>query len=485
MVRSAFHHSAFLLVFLFLALGAQGEEKVRPPQFLKAGESLSGSLRIEVGRTDYNLYVPSEAFAVRFKLSEASADLDLILRRDEAVAASGKTADFDEEIFVSRLSDTPLRTGSYSLEVRYPFSHPPAGKGRPAELVTYRLSYELYIPSPEPLSAGTAKTLSLTRENGNYLCFYIDVPPGTRQLRFDLYDTTGDLDLWLRRGDISLSPAQADLRSETTLSRESILLKGRDFFVEPGRYFLSVFDPLPYNDRPEGFTVLAAFAADPPRFLLEIPEIPRPQDSLDRALRATVEIHSQAAGGSGCLVSPDGYILTNLHVVKRGGPDGPGGKPVVAVNMKNDLPPRELFQASIIRTDAARDLALLKIDAGLYGQPLPAGYRFPHLPLGDSAALSLGEPLTFIGYPSIGGTGSRVSVTLSRGVVSGFEHTRSGRLIKTDGEINEGNSGGAALNPRYELIGLPTQIVGIAGGQLGFITPVSIIPDEWLTLIRR
>ena len=227
----------------------------------------------------------------------------------------------------------------------------------------------------------------------------------------------------------------------------------------------------------------ASFSKDAPAFLLAYPLLPEPKSPLDLALRATVEIHAEDAGGSGCLLSPAGYVITNLHVL--GGIGSPNDeKPVIALNLRDDLPPLELFRAEVVRTDEKRDLALLKIVSGLYGQPLPPKYRFPAFPLGDVKSLAIGDPLGFFGYPTIGGTGSRVTMTYTRGVVSGFEKTGASFYIKTDGEINEGNSGGAAVNQRWELIGLPTQIVGIAGGQIGYITPVTAIPEDWLSLLK-
>ncbi|MFW5843717.1 MAG: trypsin-like peptidase domain-containing protein [Spirochaetota bacterium] len=92
-------------------------------------------------------------------------------------------------------------------------------------------------------------------------------------------------------------------------------------------------------------------------------------------------------------------------------------------------------------------------------------------------------PPVSTGRASRRGTGSRVTITYTRGVVSGFEETSVGTIIKSDAEINEGNSGGAALNDEFELVGLPTQVVGFDAGQLAYIYPVGLIPEEWLRTI--
>ncbi len=83
----------------------------------------------------------------------------------------------------------------------------------------------------------------------------------------------------------------------------------------------------------------------------------------------------------------------------------------------------------------------------------------------------------------MGGAGSRVSVTLTKGIISGLMRFYDGYLYKTDAEMNPGNSGGAVVNAFYELIGLPTTIVGDASGKMGFIHPVSLLPPSWLMLI--
>ena len=156
----------------------------------------------------------------------------------------------------------------------------------------------------------------------------------------------------------------------------------------------------------------------------------------------------------------------------------------VAVNTSPFIPPVELFLAQPVFLDRDRDLALLKITGGLYGQPLPFRYRFPFFRLGNPAELVIGQPLGFIGYPAIGGTGSRVTVTYSQGVVSGFQRNPVISLIKTDGVFHDGSSGGAALNSYGELIGIPTVIVGDGSGQIGFVSSLDMLSAEWISAIN-
>src|SRR6185436_17888125 len=122
----------------------------------------------------------------------------------------------------------------------------------------------------------------------------------------------------------------------------------------------------------------------------------------------------------------------------------PVSEVVVSVSFDPRLPPVETYRGRVERTDTRLDLALVRITSGFYGQPLPPGYRFTTVELGSVPALQIGDPLWLVGYPSTGGMGSRVTIHCTHGVLSGFDRTDFGLLLKTDAEINSGNSGGAA-----------------------------------------
>jgi serine protease Do len=161
--------------------------------------------------------------------------------------------------------------------------------------------------------------------------------------------------------------------------------------------------------------------------------------------------------GSGVVVSPEGYILTNNHVV-----DG-------ATNVEVVLSDRREYKARVIGTDDKTDIAVVKIDAGV----------LPAITIGDSDKVEVGDYALAIGNPF--GVGQ--SVTL--GIISA---TRRGNLgiegpgayedfIQTDAAINPGNSGGALVNERGELIGINTAIIahGSSGNQgIGFAVPVNL-----------
>lgn len=198
---------------------------------------------------------------------------------------------------------------------------------------------------------------------------------------------------------------------------------------------------------------------------LDIPEAGLLRDRIP--YRAVVQIiamvntsrgEEQGWWGSGTLVTPDGFILTNAHVVSSSKEFGEIARLIVALTLAQDQPPEPRYQAEVVQLDQNLDIAVIRITRDLYGNPLdPATLNLPHVPLGDSDALQLGDPLVIIGYPSIGGE----TVTLTRGEVSGFTSQPeygNRAFVKTSATIAGGNSGGLAVNEKGEMIGIPTQL---------------------------
>ncbi len=161
----------------------------------------------------------------------------------------------------------------------------------------------------------------------------------------------------------------------------------------------------------------------------------------------------QRGQGSGFIISPDGYILTNNHVV--GGAD----------EIKVKLADGRKFKAKVIGKDPQSDVAVIKIDAK----------NLPVLPLGDSDALEVGEWVIAIGNPF------GLAETVTVGVVSAKGRSRLGindyeDFIQTDAAINPGNSGGPLLNIHGEVIGMNTAIFSRSGGSMGigFAIPINM-----------
>lgn len=160
------------------------------------------------------------------------------------------------------------------------------------------------------------------------------------------------------------------------------------------------------------------------------------------------------AGGSGVIVSAEGYILTNHHVIKEAGE--------IAVSLNDG---RE-FPATVVGSDASSDIAVVKIEEK----------NLPFLKLGNSDDLAIGEWVVAIGNPM----GLQTSVTA--GIVSAkgrnnLKITDFGDLIQTDAAINPGNSGGPLLNLKGEVVGINTAIMSTSGGYMGigFAVPSKIV----------
>ena len=158
-----------------------------------------------------------------------------------------------------------------------------------------------------------------------------------------------------------------------------------------------------------------------------------------------------SGGGSGFLFTPDGYLLTNSHVVRAGKPAFPVGQPRPAYRVS--LADAREFRARWVGDDPDTDLAVLQIDAVSQGS-------LTHAPLGRSTGLKRGEIAIAIGNP-LG-----FEHTVTSGIVSALGRsmrTNTGRLIpdviQTDAALNPGNSGGPLLNARGEVIGVNTAII--------------------------
>jgi S1-C subfamily serine protease len=475
----------FAIIFLLVLSPTAFAQKGAAP--LPASGDVRGRIDLRTAQPtqEYRLQVTEDTYAVELALSDATADLDLLIRRtDGSLFSVSESTDYNERVLLTRLSEPALETGTYTVEVSYQLPEPPRLGNQIVVEIPYKLTVRSVSTRPEGrLVPGEPRSGILSPEEGMRLTYSIKIPEDAEALRLDIVESAGDIDLFVAQGNAYANPFLSEHRSESFLSRESIVITRRSVPpLQSGTYYVSVIDQLS-RDRPVGFSVLATLDASPPALLLTLPTLEIPQDPLDRALLATVElVTGDDSGGSGVLVSPEGHILTNWHVIR--GPAGVNSENIyVGMSLDHRKPSQELFRAELVDAAPERDLALLRVSAGLHGQALPPGYRFPFVPIGDHERLRVGENLGFVGFPLVGGTGSRVTITYTRGVVSGFEETSVGTIIKSDAEINEGNSGGAALNDDFELVGLPTQVVGFDAGQLAYIYPVGLIPEEWLRTI--
>lgn len=175
------------------------------------------------------------------------------------------------------------------------------------------------------------------------------------------------------------------------------------------------------------------------------------------------QLFPQEGAGSGVIVSEDGYILTNNHVIRN------------ASQIRVRLLDGTELEGRVVGTDPPSDLAVIKVD--------PKGRKLPAAELGDSHALRVGQLAIAIGNPF--GLGSTVTV----GVVSALNRSIQvpgfviDNLIQTDAAINPGNSGGALVNSAGQVIGINTAIIPQAQG-IGFAIPSSVARSVMEQLIR-
>ena len=165
----------------------------------------------------------------------------------------------------------------------------------------------------------------------------------------------------------------------------------------------------------------------------------------------------QVGLGSGVIIRPDGYIVTNNHVI--------AGADVIEVTLENN----KVYPAKLVGTDPATDIALIKIDA----EDLPA------IRMGNSDDLRLGEWVLAIGSPY------DLRSTITAGIVSAKGRSmpnydgqyRVESFIQTDAAVNPGNSGGALVNAAGDLVGINTSIISRTGSYTGysFAVPVNIV----------
>lgn len=171
---------------------------------------------------------------------------------------------------------------------------------------------------------------------------------------------------------------------------------------------------------------------------------------------------SEQAEGSGIIISSDGYIMTNYHVVQYADPKSGSSSDTV---LEVFLPDKRQAKARFIGGDSQNDLAVVKIDLK----------NLPVASLGDSSKLEVGELAVAIGNP----LGMEFAGSVTVGVVSALNRTvdtgdKTLNLIQTDAAINPGNSGGALVNSQGQVIGINTIKISESGVEgLGFAIPIN------------
>ncbi|MCW3117618.1 MAG: serine protease [Chitinophagaceae bacterium] len=177
-------------------------------------------------------------------------------------------------------------------------------------------------------------------------------------------------------------------------------------------------------------------------------------------------IPEQRGSGSGVIISEDGYIVTNNHVVADG-ENGTGIADEISVTLSN----KKTYKARVIGRDASTDLAVLKID----------GNGFPYLVYGNSDKAKLGQWVLAVGYPLTLETTVTAGIISAKGRAIGINQRQSQTpvesFIQTDAAVNQGNSGGALINTNGELIGINSAILAPSGTYAGysFAIPINLV----------
>ncbi len=187
-------------------------------------------------------------------------------------------------------------------------------------------------------------------------------------------------------------------------------------------------------------------------------------NDLSQTAKSVVQIfagfqnESIGSSGSGSVVD-EYHVLTNYHVVNH----EDRISDVIQIWFTNsDLskPPSQYVSGSVEFVDKTADLALIKTHEKIYQHPVS---------FLQGAMPDIGSQITVIGFPSLGSS----TITLTSGIVSGYMTLNGVDMIKTDSELNKGNSGGVAVNSNNQIVGVPTavNIDAETGGRLGLIVP--------------
>jgi S1-C subfamily serine protease len=458
---------------------------VQEPIALAAGVAWEGELAVDTAAAlDFRLELPLDVIAVDLELECLVADLDLAA----APAGGGHGLDAQpwssageegvERLLLRRMLQPDIGGARIDVRVQYVYDQAPIQDGRPLARAPFKLLARVH---GSRVDAALAPLVPLRAEldalSGGFRVFSVEVPEGAACLRLDLFDVDGDLDLFAAHRVRVLSTGARTATAMNPWGAEHLVLDaGSTPGLRAGTWFVHVENLVDPLER-ASFGIVASFAAQAPECVRGLPQFPaaraveRPRD----AVPAVFELFSGGFGGSGTCISQDGWILTNAHVVAG----GPGSAVVVCVPLERGRAARESFLGRVVEFEPERDLALVHVVSGFRGEPIPEGYAFPWVPLREGLALEPGDELWLVGYPGGGGQHTRVTVSISRGIVSGFETGPWGLVVKTDAELQVGSSGGAALDASGRLLGVPSTLVELGAGQFGYVLPLESIPATW------
>lgn len=496
-------------------LGFSGPEVTGARPAPSSEQSVAGEVRedalfmveLPVDSPDYRTYVifvPKGARSLLVTANGADGDVDLFLRHGKPINNyrgdpdhRANAARLDEQLYVDGASQPPLRPGKYYLDITRAVSEAPIA---PFEVA---VRFDAARPPPIPATTGPIEAISfgqrvlvqLERDERKAARFSFQVPPTARRLHVSVLGATRDIDLFLRQGEVITDYDEStgyDWKAVSSRLNERLTIDAASApTLRAGTYYLDVAS-LVSSDVHIRFTLLITLD-DPPQLQqadMRLPPFSRstPLSPLERVLQATVQIEGEHGAGSGTCLTPTGLIVTNYHVLDH---EGKLQEKDVYVSFPDawDEPPEQAFVARVVAHDEALDLVLLQLEKDIFDRELAAGVALPWVPVGDASRVRLGEVLLIAGYPGVGGDESRSSISVTRGIVAGFNTDGQRRTwIKTDATINSGNSGGSAYwqddQGTYHYVGVPTHKLYEEGGALGFCRPTSCLPGEWVKRVE-
>lgn len=469
--------------------------------WIRLGETVQGRLQGADPRLDdgshYHTYLFEGAAGQRVRLRLNSSDFDAFLVLGDLDGVVLAVDDDSGGGWNAMLEAVLPRTDTYVIVVSSYWSN---------EVGRYTLETEITNGAGPAVPGNFAgelrsgvRTPAVIPGNALFQFWRIQVPPGTRYVEVRLYEAEGQLDLVAAPGT-RLSTNLHDYPHQALTGRENERLV---FSPGPGETVFTVgvinwtFSDLRYHievafDRP----LPPATVYTPPltNFSLLTP--------LQRAIRATVHIQTDVGMGSGTILTPDGVILTNYHVIAEceiygvfscagdllRRPDGSEMELIIGLSDETLGYAVQYFVARPLRWLPEYDLALIEIVSDLDGNPV-RNLQLPTVPIDLSLSpVQLGDEVIAIGYPTIAQVSTRVPLTLTRGIVSGYTQVGGQRVfIHTDAEINRGNSGGALITADTGvLVGIPSsgRVDSSAGEKSNFARSLNLLPQEWISLLR-
>lgn len=467
--------------------------------FLRDGEWKSSSVAVEPDtRARFRIHVPENAVMAEIRLGDAPVNLELYVSHITTFENGGEpefaaaSEVYNEVLQLTPWDSLPLVPGDYIVEVAVAPGPTPHIAYRPVhDEVSFKIAYRLIradsistIPWESPVK------VELSEQSGYAALYRIDVPHQCDRLRVDLFDTTSTLTLYLGDANPVVHADNAVLVHDGAESSKWFILdQNSSPALHRGSYYLAVVDTF-RSPTPIRATLRVSSSANPPESVLRLPDWFPSNDPWLNAVQATVELIAEgsSSAGSGVIVSPKGYVLTNYHVVAR--PDDRLVEPdgvLIAMTLDEQHPPVDLYRGTVIRSDKELDLAIVQVTKGFYHQPLTGTLRLPFLPLAENEDAHVGKRLWVFGYPWIGGYAGRVTITVSQGVLSGFERQGDFFLWKTDADFHPGSSGGPVLDEQFNVVGLASETLEetTTSGKIGWIRPISSLPVEWRQLLQE